>query len=205
MLGDKGARRALPGLDDRDPLRGHRAEQAQSLQQFFEWLMEDKQDIDRSPMERVKQPKPQKLLIPVIRDNDTKKMLDTRKGEGFNQLCDEAIIRLYYNTGTHLSEIGNLQLDDIDLEADSVHYHCKGNKDRRVRSDRRPRERSAATSVLDRSTREPSCRTCGSPTASFSPSSTATAARSWTSDVPTGSAAIRSSAKDPLLVRQFGI
>jgi integrase/recombinase XerC len=75
----------------------------------------------------VKQSKPQKLLIPVIRDNDTKKMLDTRKGKGFNQLCDEAIIRLYYNTGTHLSEIGNLQLDDIDLEADSVHYSSGGN------------------------------------------------------------------------------
>jgi hypothetical protein len=51
VLGDKGARRALLGLDDRDLLRGYHAEQAQNLRQFFEWLMEDKQDIDRSPMD----------------------------------------------------------------------------------------------------------------------------------------------------------
>ncbi|GLZ32278.1 hypothetical protein Lesp02_44660 [Lentzea sp. NBRC 105346] len=84
------------------------------LQQFFKWLMVDEEDIDRSPMERVKQPKPQKRLIPIIRDDDTKKVLDTCKGKSFTQLRDEAIIRLLYNTGGRLSEIGNLILEDID-------------------------------------------------------------------------------------------
>jgi integrase/recombinase XerC len=42
------------------------------LQQFFTWLLHDEQDIDRSPMDRVKQPKTQKKLIPIIRDDDTK-------------------------------------------------------------------------------------------------------------------------------------
>jgi integrase/recombinase XerC len=43
------------------------------LQQFFKWLMLDEEEIDRSPMERVKQPKTPKTLIPIIRDDDTKK------------------------------------------------------------------------------------------------------------------------------------
>ncbi|MEU4445713.1 tyrosine-type recombinase/integrase [Actinosynnema sp. NPDC050801] len=103
------------------------------LQQFFKWLMVDEEDIDRSPMERVKQPKPAKKLIPVIRDDDTKKVLGTCKGKDFVQLRDEAIIRLYYNTGARLSEVGNLKLDDLDMNTDSAHYHGKGNKDRRVR------------------------------------------------------------------------
>jgi integrase/recombinase XerC len=103
------------------------------LQQFFTWLLLDEQDIDRSPMDRVKQPKTQKKLIPIIRDNDTQKVLDTCKGKDFVALRDEAIIRLYYNTGARLSEVGNLQLRDIDLNTDSAHYHGKGNKDRRVR------------------------------------------------------------------------
>ena len=103
------------------------------LQQFFKWLQLDEEDIDRSPMERVKQPKPQKKLIAVIRDDDTKKVLGTCKGKDFVQLRDEAIIRLYYNTGARLSEVGNLSLEDLNQDTDSVHYHGKGNKDRRVR------------------------------------------------------------------------
>ncbi|MFD2414999.1 tyrosine-type recombinase/integrase [Amycolatopsis pigmentata] len=103
------------------------------LQQFFKWLMLDVEEIDRSPMERVKPPKVEKKLIPVIRDDDTKKVLATCKGKEFIQLRDEAIIRLYYNTGARLSEVGNLQVDDIDLTIDTVHYRGKGRKERRVR------------------------------------------------------------------------
>ncbi|MET9225563.1 tyrosine-type recombinase/integrase [Lentzea sp. NPDC003310] len=103
------------------------------LQQFFKWLMHDEEEIDRSPMDRVRQPKTQKKLIPVIRDDDTKKVLDTCKGKTFVQLRDEAIIRLYYNTGARLSEVGRLDLVDVDLNLDSVHYQGKGGKERRVR------------------------------------------------------------------------
>jgi site-specific recombinase XerD len=103
------------------------------LQQFFKWLMLDEEEIDRSPMERVKQPKTPKKLIPIIRDDDTKKVIGTCKGKTFMQVRDEAIIRLYYNTGARLSEVGKLQLDDVDLTTDSVHYHGKGARDRRVR------------------------------------------------------------------------
>ncbi|GGK85518.1 hypothetical protein [Streptomyces flaveus] len=36
------------------------------LQQFFKWLMLDEDEIDRSPMERVRQPKMPQKLVPVI-------------------------------------------------------------------------------------------------------------------------------------------
>lgn len=103
------------------------------LQQFFKWLLLDEEAIDRSPMERVKQPKTPTKLIPIIRDDDTKKVIGTCRGKTFIQLRDEAIIRLYYNTGARLSEVGNLNLVDLDLTTDSVHYHGKGARDRRVR------------------------------------------------------------------------
>ncbi len=59
------------------------------LQQFFKWLMLDEEEIDRSPMERVRQPKTVKKLIPVIRDDDTRKVLAACKGKAFLQLRDE--------------------------------------------------------------------------------------------------------------------
>ncbi|MEU6573579.1 tyrosine-type recombinase/integrase [Streptomyces sp. NPDC046805] len=104
-----------------------------ALQQFFNWLRDDEEEIDRSPMDRVKQPKTVKKLVPVIQDEDTARVLGTCRGKSFVQLRDEAIIRLYYNTGARLSEVGNLTLGDVDMNTDSVHYHGKGSKDRRMR------------------------------------------------------------------------
>ncbi|WP_247674723.1 tyrosine-type recombinase/integrase [Micromonospora sp. C51] len=104
-----------------------------ALQQFFKWLTLDEEEIDQSPMLRVRQPKTPVRLIPIMRDEDTKKLLDNCKGKDFVQVRDEAIIRMLANTGARLSEVANLQLSDIDLSLDTVHYHGKGAKDRRVR------------------------------------------------------------------------
>jgi integrase len=103
------------------------------LQQFFKWLLVDECAIDRSPMERVRQPKTPIKLIPVMRTEDTGKLLEACKGKGFASLRDEALIRLYCNTGARLSEVGNLLVTDLDLNTESVHFHGKGAKGRRVR------------------------------------------------------------------------
>jgi integrase/recombinase XerC len=75
-----------------------------SLQQFFKWLLEE-DEISWSPMTRVKQPKTPQKLIPVIRDDDTKRLLETCRGKGFVGLRNEAVIRMLYNTGARLSEV----------------------------------------------------------------------------------------------------
>jgi integrase/recombinase XerC len=104
-----------------------------SLQQFFKWLMVDEQAIGASPMQRVRVPKTPTKLVPVLRDEDTSLLLAACKGSGFVNLRDEALIRLYANTGARLSEVGNLLVEDMDLTTESVHYRGKGAKDRRVR------------------------------------------------------------------------
>ena len=102
------------------------------LQQFFRWLTEE-EDLERSPLARVRQPKTAQTLIPILGDDDTAKILATCKGKDYLSLRDEAIIRLFYNTGARLSEVAGLQLDDVDLNNDSLLFHGKGMKDRRVR------------------------------------------------------------------------
>jgi len=102
------------------------------LQQFFRFLV-DEQEINRSPMDRVRQPKTPQKLVPVMRDEDTRRLLEACKGTGFVNLRDEALIRLYASTGARLSEVGNLTIDDVDLTTDSVYLRGKGAKDRRVR------------------------------------------------------------------------
>ncbi|MCU7730715.1 site-specific integrase [Actinoplanes sp. KI2] len=104
-----------------------------ALQQFFKWLIGE-EEIESSPMERVPQPRTEEKLVPVMRDWETKKLLDhVRLKKDFAALRDEAIIRLFYNTGSRLSEIGNLMLTDLDMPSQSILLHGKGAKDRRVR------------------------------------------------------------------------
>ncbi|WP_433077778.1 tyrosine-type recombinase/integrase [Dactylosporangium sp. CA-052675] len=103
-----------------------------SLQQFFRWLL-DEEEIVRDPMARVRQPKTPKKLIPVMADDEMRRVLRTCATKGFIDLRDEAIIRMLSNTGARLSEIANLAIDDVDLDTDVVHIHGKGAKDRRVR------------------------------------------------------------------------
>jgi integrase/recombinase XerC len=102
------------------------------LQQFFKWLLAER-DIDESPMKWVPQPKTPTKLIPIIRDDDTQKVLETCRPRTFIDLRDEAIIRLYYNTGARLAEVANLEMDDLDLRTDSVRYIGKGDRERQVR------------------------------------------------------------------------
>ncbi len=102
------------------------------LQQFFKWLLTE-DEIVRSPMDRIRKPKTAKTLVPIIRDADTKKVLDACKGSGFANARDEAIVRLLYNTGARLAEVAGLRVNDVDLNLDSAHYHGKGARDRRVR------------------------------------------------------------------------
>ncbi|MEU6265543.1 tyrosine-type recombinase/integrase [Saccharopolyspora shandongensis] len=104
-----------------------------ALQQFFKWLMHDAAEIDRSPLERVRLPKAPTKLVPVIDDAVTTQLLEACKGKDFLSLRDEAIIRLFCNTGARLSEVANLTLDDVDLKTESVVFHGKGAKVRRVR------------------------------------------------------------------------
>jgi integrase/recombinase XerC len=102
------------------------------LQQFFKWLVEE-EDLERSPLARVKQPKTAQTLIPILGDDDTAKILATCKDKDFLSIRDRAIIRVFYSTGARLSEVAGLQLDDIDLNTDTLLFHGKGMKDRRVR------------------------------------------------------------------------
>ncbi len=104
-----------------------------ALQQFFRWLAIDEEEIAESPMRRLRQPRSAKRLIAIISDEDTKRVLDTCKGKGFLHVRDEAIIRMLYNTGARLSEVANLHVGDVDMSLDTVRYHGKGAKDRRVR------------------------------------------------------------------------
>ena len=74
-------------------------------QQFFKWLvLED--ELDESPMARMKPPRVPELPVPVIARDDLKKLLASCSGKTFEERRDHAILRVLVDTGARLAEVG---------------------------------------------------------------------------------------------------
>lgn len=100
-----------------------------SLQQFFKWAVEEG-EIKRSPMERMKAPAIPDEPPPVLTDEQLQRLIKACEGKDFYARRDLAIIRLLIDTGMRRSELGNLQVQDIDWEMQTVMVMGKGRRPR---------------------------------------------------------------------------
>jgi len=105
------------------------AKHYRSLQQLFRWLVEDG-EIPRSPMERMTAPNVPEQPVPVLTVEDLQKLIDTCKGNTFENRRDLAIIRLFVDTGMRAGELAGIALDDLDLEQQVAHVMGKGRRGR---------------------------------------------------------------------------
>jgi site-specific recombinase XerD len=108
-----------------------------ALKRFFSWA-ESEGEIEESPMTRMRPPKIAEKLPPVLTTEDLQKLIAACKGPTFEDLRDEAIVRVFIDTGARLSEIANLQLvtdsegSDVDLDIGELRVLGKGRRYRRV-------------------------------------------------------------------------
>src|SRR3954451_19511044 len=98
-----------------------------ALQQFMKWLL-DEEEIDRSPMERMKPPIVPEKLVPVLTEAQLRALLAGAKGNSFVDRRDTAIMRLLLDTGGRLSEVAGLAAADVDFDSDVVHVLGKGRR-----------------------------------------------------------------------------
>jgi site-specific recombinase XerD len=106
------------------------AKHYRSLQQLFRWLVDDG-EIPRSPMERMQPPQVPEQPVAVLREDQLTALLETCRGNSFENRRDTAIIRLFLDTGMRLGELSGLQEGDFDFEQDIAVVTGKG---RRVRA-----------------------------------------------------------------------
>jgi len=116
-----------------------------ALSRFFAFL-EEEGEIPASPMARMQAPKPDEKVIPVISDDDLKKLLATcdlkRLPKGADgrvdqhshaaliQKRDAALIRVLLDTGARASEVIGMTLDDVDLSQRLAYVKGKGGRPR---------------------------------------------------------------------------
>jgi integrase/recombinase XerC len=100
-----------------------------SLQQFFKYLREE-EEIDRSPMERMRPPIVPEKPVPVLTEAQLKALLGRVKGSSFAARRDNGILRMLIDTGGRLAEITGLQVVDLDFDNDVAHVLGKGRRAR---------------------------------------------------------------------------
>jgi site-specific recombinase XerD len=107
------------------------AKHYRSLQQLFKWLVDDG-EIIRSPLERMQSPAIPEQPVPVLDLDAIGRLLDTCKGNTFEQRRDSAIMRMLLDCGLRVAELVGLTITDVDREATMVYVLGKGRRGRAV-------------------------------------------------------------------------
>ncbi len=102
------------------------AREIASIKGFFKWLCIS-EVIEHNPALSIEQPKLPKRLPMVLSITEIKKLLDEKMS-----LLDKAILELLYAAGLRVSELANIKINNIDLNAKYVRCLGKGDKERIV-------------------------------------------------------------------------
>ena len=99
------------------------------LRALFNFLVEFG-EITASPMARMKPPKVPEVPVAVLSDEDLRRLLAACEGQEFDDGRDMAVLRLFVDSGMRLSELTNLKVGDIDLDARVAYVLGKGRRPR---------------------------------------------------------------------------
>jgi site-specific recombinase XerD len=107
------------------------AKHYRSLQQLFRFLVDDG-EITSSPMERMSPPSVPEQPVPILTDAELVALIAACKGQSLENRRDEAIIRMFIDTGIRASELVGLTIDDVDLGQQIALVMGKGGRGRAV-------------------------------------------------------------------------
>lgn len=102
-----------------------------SLQPFWKWAIEEG-EIGESPMRNMKPPQVPENPVPVLSDENITKLLKSCQGPALEDRRDEAIIRLFLESGMRRAEMAGLSVDDVDLKRGVAAVTGKGRRKRTV-------------------------------------------------------------------------
>jgi integrase/recombinase XerD len=102
-----------------------------ALRAFYKFA-ENEKLLPQNAAENLSLPRRWKRLPKALTDEEIKKLLAPENPDSPENLCDRAILELAYASGLRLSELKNLRLEQLHLEAGFINVIGKGNKERVV-------------------------------------------------------------------------
>jgi len=112
-----------------------------ALRAFYRFA-ENEKLLPLNVAENLSLPRRWKRLPKALTDAEIKNLLQPEQPETTQTLCDQAILELAYASGLRLSELKNLRLEQLHLDAGFINVIGKGNKERVV-----PVGRTATTAL----------------------------------------------------------
>ena len=115
--------------------KGNKASSVQrrlsALKSFYKFLLR-RGYVERDPVHNITSPKKEHVLPAFIRENDMDRLLDNEGmfEDSFNGRRDKLIITMLYEAGLRLNELVGLNINDVNLEAQTLKVTGKGNKQR---------------------------------------------------------------------------
>jgi integrase/recombinase XerC len=101
-----------------------------TIKTYFRYLIKEGV-ISVNPVKKILTPKSDKKLPVFINEKQMNNLFnEVAFGEDYNGLRNKMIIETFYNTGIRLSELINLQINDIDFEQSTLKVLGKRNKER---------------------------------------------------------------------------
>ena len=90
--------------------------------------------VERDPVHNLTAPKKERVLPAFVREDDMDRLLDTEGmfADSYKGRLEKLIVTMFYETGLRLSELVGLNVDDVNLTAQTVKVTGKGNKQRVV-------------------------------------------------------------------------
>ena len=86
-----------------------------ALTALFNFLV-DFGEITDSPMRKMKPPHVPDAPVPVLSEEQLRKLVRSCEGRDFADRRDMAVIRLFLDSGMRLSELAHLKVEDVDLD-----------------------------------------------------------------------------------------
>jgi integrase/recombinase XerC len=85
-------------------------------------------------MEKVRPPAVPDVPVPVLSDDDLRRLFKTCEGKSYADRRDISIMRLFYDTGMRRSELAYLKVSGVDLDEQIAVVMGKGRRPRPARS-----------------------------------------------------------------------
>jgi len=102
-----------------------------ALRAFYKYA-ENEKILPLNVAENLSLPRRWKRLPKALTNSEIEKLLKSEEPATPENLCDQAIFELAYASGLRLSELKNLRLEQLHLEAGFINVIGKGNKERVV-------------------------------------------------------------------------
>ncbi|MCF8364731.1 MAG: tyrosine-type recombinase/integrase [Bacteroidales bacterium] len=102
------------------------------LKSFYKYLLRDGH-VSSNPMLKVIAPKTGKKVPEFVKEKDMEMLLQNIDfGNDFEGIRNKLIIETFYTTGIRVSELNNIKITDVNLEAETIKIHGKRDKERLI-------------------------------------------------------------------------